>query len=144
MASILLIEDDPNIRFTIEMALNDEGYRVISCDNGADGLNAALNIHPDLILLDLLLPELDGRDLLVQFKKNNSTTPVLGLPATFPVFFSKRYARPPQSFRLYSDVATQREAVFLEKFPRTQSLVILATLIIYRTFIKSIIILNYF
>ena len=81
MASILLIEDDPNIRFTIEMALNDEGYRVISCDNGADGLNAALNIHPDLILLDLLLPELDGRDLLVQFKKNNSTTPVIVLTA---------------------------------------------------------------
>ena len=81
MASILLIEDDPNIRFTIEMALNDEGYRVISCDNGVDGLNAALNIHPDLILLDLLLPELDGRDLLVQFKKNNSTTPVIVLTA---------------------------------------------------------------
>lgn len=81
MASILLIKDDPNIRFTIEMALNDEGYRVISCDNGADGLNAALNIHPDLILLDLLLPELDGRDLLVQFKKNNSTTPVIVLTA---------------------------------------------------------------
>lgn len=81
MASILLIEDDPNIRFSIELTLNDEGYRVMSCDNGADGLSAALGIKPDLVLLDLLLPEFDGRELLVELKRQCPNVPVVVLTA---------------------------------------------------------------
>ena len=81
MASILLIEDDPTIRFTVEMALSDEGYRVSTCDNGDDGLASALNLHPNLILLDLLLPGLDGRELLVRFREIDPITPIIVLTA---------------------------------------------------------------
>lgn len=77
MTSILLIEDDPNIRLAIEIALNDEGYRAVSCDNGVDGLKAALNMKPDLVLLDLLLPEMDGRELLVRLRETEPLTPII-------------------------------------------------------------------
>lgn len=81
MASVLLIEDDPNIRFAVEIALSDEGYSVSTCDNGDAGLASALSLHPDLILLDLLLPGLDGRDLLVRFREHDLATPVIVLTA---------------------------------------------------------------
>lgn len=81
MPTILIIEDDTNIRFSIETALNDEGYSVISCDNGSDGLAVANKLSPDLILLDLLLPELDGRDLLTAYRANNTVTPIIILTA---------------------------------------------------------------
>lgn len=81
MPAILLIEDDPNIRFAVEMALTDEGFSVSTCDNGEIGLASALSLHPDLILLDLLLPGLDGREVLVRFREHDPTTPVIVLTA---------------------------------------------------------------
>ncbi len=58
--SILLVEDDETLRETLIYNLNSEGYAVISSGDGKDGLEMARNEHPDLIILDVMLPELDG------------------------------------------------------------------------------------
>lgn len=81
MASILLVEDDPTIRLSVEMALSDEGYSVMTCDDGNAGLASALALRPDLILLDLLLPGLDGREFIVEFRKKELAIPIIVLTA---------------------------------------------------------------
>lgn len=64
MARLLLIEDDPAIRNTLLRALRDRGHAVAASPAAMDGLQTALAERPDLIVLDLGLPDLDGRELL--------------------------------------------------------------------------------
>ena len=81
MERVLLVEDDPNIRTAAEFALDDAGYSTITCDNGLDGYSTALNLKPDIILLDLMLPEMDGHTFLEEFRKTDITTPIIILTA---------------------------------------------------------------
>ena len=60
MTTILLIEDDPTIRLTTEFSLTKHGYAVSSCDDGQSGYETALSIEPDLVLLDVMLPGMNG------------------------------------------------------------------------------------
>ena len=60
MARILLIEDDPSIRAALGLALEDEGYQVLLSATGREGLAAYLQEKPDLVLLDLRLPDISG------------------------------------------------------------------------------------
>ncbi len=64
MARLLLIEDDPAIRTTLLRALRERGHAVACSPAAMDGLRTALAERPDLIVLDLGLPDLDGRELL--------------------------------------------------------------------------------
>ncbi|MFF5076978.1 response regulator transcription factor [Actinoplanes sp. NPDC000266] len=64
MARLLLIEDDPAIRSTLLRALRERGHAVAASPTAMEGLQAALADRPDLIVLDLGLPDLDGRELL--------------------------------------------------------------------------------
>ncbi|WP_433498429.1 response regulator transcription factor [Sphaerimonospora sp. CA-214678] len=64
MAHVLLIEDDATIRATLTRGLRDHGHAVSSAHIAMDGLRAAVSDRPDLIVLDLGLPDLDGADLL--------------------------------------------------------------------------------
>ncbi|GIF06646.1 response regulator transcription factor [Actinoplanes siamensis] len=64
MARLLLIEDDPAIRNTLLRALRERGHAVAASPAAMDGLQTALAERPDLIVLDLGLPDLDGRELL--------------------------------------------------------------------------------
>lgn len=57
---ILVVEDDPDQRTLLEMALTDMGYRVMTAESGLDGLVQASHHAPDLILLDVMLPGWDG------------------------------------------------------------------------------------
>ncbi len=79
--NILVVEDDPDIARLVELHLNDTGYAV---DHYADG-NAALlhyqNKQPDLVILDLMLPGMNGLDLCRQMRKNPSYIPILMLTA---------------------------------------------------------------
>lgn len=81
MARILLVEDDPNIRMAADFALNDAGHSIISCDNGIDGFTSATSLNPDLILLDLMLPGMDGRTFIKEFRAINQVTPIIVLTA---------------------------------------------------------------
>jgi DNA-binding response OmpR family regulator len=61
---LLLIEDDPTIRTPLIRALRDRGHAVAGATTAMDGLRAVLDDRPDLVVLDLGLPDLDGRELL--------------------------------------------------------------------------------
>jgi len=68
VAELLLIEDDPEIRTGVIRALAQRGHAMRSVPNGMDGLQAAIDEHPDVVLLDLGLPDVDGRTLLVMLR----------------------------------------------------------------------------
>jgi DNA-binding response OmpR family regulator len=57
---VLVVDDDPDSRSLLEMALSSAGYRVLSASNGAEGLAVARRVHPAVILLDLMMPIMDG------------------------------------------------------------------------------------
>ena len=63
MAKILVIEDDPGASRLASYALEFEGYKVITAMNGLDGLKKAQNDGPDLIILDVMLPGIDGFEI---------------------------------------------------------------------------------
>ncbi len=57
---VLVVDDDKSSRALLELALSTEGYDVSSAPNGAAGLAGARRLHPDVILLDLMMPIMDG------------------------------------------------------------------------------------
>ncbi len=64
MPSILVVEDNPTARKMLRLALEAEGYRVIEAFDGATALTRAIAEAPDLIVQDLVLPDMDGLELL--------------------------------------------------------------------------------
>ena len=77
---ILIVEDEPDLRSALARALRDEGYAVDTADNGADGLFNAESTDYDGILLDVMLPQMDGWEVLARLRKKKKT-PVLMLTA---------------------------------------------------------------
>jgi diguanylate cyclase (GGDEF)-like protein len=73
---ILVIDDDPDIVQFVRMNLELEGYEVESATGGAEGLAAALGSPPDLVLLDILMPDIDGLDLLNRLQLTPATSNV--------------------------------------------------------------------
>lgn len=80
---ILIIEDDHDIAELVEYNLRQEKYSVEVCRNGAEGLNKARRLLPDLILLDLMLPDMNGLEICRSLKSDPKTKgiPVLMLTA---------------------------------------------------------------
>ena len=68
-ARILVIEDDRPIRRFLETALTNEGYEVVEAENGHMGLNHILARVPDLVILDLGLPDMDGKDIIARVRE---------------------------------------------------------------------------
>ncbi|HMG29857.1 MAG TPA: response regulator transcription factor [Jiangellaceae bacterium] len=68
MVHVLLIEDDPTIRSALIRALGEHGHAVSSAATGGQGLQLAMAEHPDLVVLDLGLPDLDGREVLAMLR----------------------------------------------------------------------------
>ncbi|BBM85198.1 response regulator transcription factor [Candidatus Uabimicrobium amorphum] len=78
---ILVVEDDFAIRQGIVDALEFEGYEVLEADRGDTGMEMALSYEYDLLLLDLVLPEHSGLEILQEVRSANSTQPVIILTA---------------------------------------------------------------
>jgi len=78
---ILLVEDESNLASVIKLNLELEGYSVINADNGQKSVEIFKSQKPDLVILDIMLPELNGIEACKQMKKINSETPVLFLSA---------------------------------------------------------------
>ena len=81
MFKILLIEDDKEICFILSELLARNHYQVISCYNGIDAIEKISSNTYDLILLDLMLPELSGEKIFAHIKTTNNTTPVIIISA---------------------------------------------------------------
>lgn len=67
---ILIIEDDHALREVLIDRLTEEGFTVISAENGIEGLNKALRELPNLILLDVLMPQMDGVTMLRKLRES--------------------------------------------------------------------------
>ncbi|MBI1324702.1 response regulator [bacterium] len=65
---ILIVEDERPIRRFLKVSLENQGYRVVESATGAEALRAAASLPPDLVILDLGLPDLDGQDVLRQLR----------------------------------------------------------------------------
>ena len=78
---ILIVEDEKNIVDILTFNLNREGYETLEAYDGAAGLQLALEQNPDLILLDLMLPKMNGFDVCRNLRKENRSTPVIMLTA---------------------------------------------------------------
>jgi DNA-binding response OmpR family regulator len=76
---ILLVEDEPWIRDFITRALVTAGYYVVAASNGADGLRLIRDRDHDLVILDLVMPDIDGRLVLEQMMRERREQPVLVL-----------------------------------------------------------------
>lgn len=81
MKKILIIEDARNIRMALEDDLKYEGYQVVSASTGPEGLEKALDLNLDIIILDLMLPELDGLEICKELRRRNIGTPIIMLTA---------------------------------------------------------------
>ena len=80
---VLIAEDERNIVESLTFVLSREGYEVTHAFDGADGLAKARASHPDIIVLDLMLPKLSGFDILKEIRADTAmkSTPVLMLTA---------------------------------------------------------------
>lgn len=77
-ARILVIDDEKSIRRFLEVGLETQGYKVLLAKSGKEGVKQAADHHPDLIVLDLGLPDLHGSEVLKQIRES-SATPVIVL-----------------------------------------------------------------
>ena len=93
--TVLVVEDDALLRRMISIFLCAAGYRVCAAEDGLSGLALARDERPDLVLLDLMLPELDGREVLRRIKGDARTAaiPVLVLTASVDPPLTERALR---------------------------------------------------
>lgn len=80
MKTILVVDDKSSVRLLLQDYLGEQGYRVVPAANGREAIYAARHEKPDLILLDLMMPEMDGYTFLKQYRQE-SQTPVIIITA---------------------------------------------------------------
>jgi DNA-binding response OmpR family regulator len=81
MTKILIIEDDPAILIGLEELFKSENYDVTSVSDGAEGLSIVLSVNPEIVILDINLPNLSGFDVCRKLRENNFTNPIIMLTA---------------------------------------------------------------
>ncbi|WP_432876898.1 response regulator transcription factor [Kribbella sp. CA-245084] len=82
MTRILVVDDEPDLLGFVRSALEAEGFHVITATDGTEGLRLALTTSPDLVILDLLMPGLDGQAVLTALLTHDRSTRILVLSAT--------------------------------------------------------------
>ncbi|MEN0003147.1 MAG: response regulator transcription factor [Bacteroidota bacterium] len=81
MMRILLVEDEENIRDVVKLNLELEDYEVVATDNGKDAIKYSKEQHFDLLILDVMLPEIDGYQICEQVRLTNMEVPIIFLTA---------------------------------------------------------------
>lgn len=79
--SVLIVEDDPDIVTLVALYLKQDGHKVMTASNGSQGLRLARESKPDLIILDLMLPRLDGMEICRVLRDEGSRVPIIMLTA---------------------------------------------------------------
>jgi two-component system alkaline phosphatase synthesis response regulator PhoP len=82
-AKVLVADDDPAIQELVRLNLEVQGYQVIVASNGVETVRKALSERPDLIILDILMPEMDGYEVMRLLKNSEETSaiPIIVLTA---------------------------------------------------------------
>ncbi|MBA4395788.1 MAG: Fis family transcriptional regulator [Syntrophus sp. (in: bacteria)] len=81
MAKILVIDDDVSIAETLELYLTEEGYDVVTAHTGTDGLNKFVQHSPDVVILDIRLPDINGFTVLEDLREENENIKVIMITA---------------------------------------------------------------
>ncbi len=79
-ATVLIVEDDPDTANLVQLYLRRDGYKVLSAPDGREGLKLAQDAGPDLVVLDLMLPGMDGLEVCRELRRN-SNVPIIMLTA---------------------------------------------------------------
>jgi CheY-like chemotaxis protein len=77
MIKILVVEDDKHVRKLMNAVLKREGYEVVTAGNGKEALEALEVQHIDLIILDIMMPEMDGYEFAEELKEADNRIPIL-------------------------------------------------------------------
>ncbi|MFN2534155.1 MAG: response regulator, partial [Pseudonocardiaceae bacterium] len=80
-ASVLVVDDEPNILALLSASLRLSGFEVHGADSGVGALNTAAQIRPDIVVLDVMLPDCDGFTLARRLRAQHDALPVLFLTA---------------------------------------------------------------
>jgi diguanylate cyclase (GGDEF)-like protein len=72
--SVLVVDDDPDVARFVEVNLRSAGYDVTVASNGEEGLNRAIELRPDLVLLDVMMPKLDGFEVAQRLRRDPRTS----------------------------------------------------------------------
>ncbi len=78
---IVIVEDEPSLVFTLQDTLESEGYDVYIAENGNEAVETVKKVHPDLMILDLMLPGMSGFDVCRTVREQNFTFPIIMLTA---------------------------------------------------------------
>lgn len=81
MINILVIEDDEKLNYIVCSFLNDKGYRAISCKNGSEAFDRILEEPGNLIISDIMMPEMDGFELAAEIRRQDKSIPILFMTA---------------------------------------------------------------
>jgi CheY-like chemotaxis protein len=92
---VLVIEDEPDLRLVVRLSLRERGFTVLEAAGGADGLDLARTEQPDLVLLDVMMPGMDGQATFEALRADPAT-------GTIPVVFLTAKAMPAELDRLRS------------------------------------------
>lgn len=79
MASILLIDDDPTIQLLFYQFLTELGHEVAQAEDGKVGMRLLEQHKPDLVITDILMPEMDGLEILMAIQKMNPEIPIIAI-----------------------------------------------------------------
>lgn len=116
MQRILIVEDNPDLAFGLRNNLEIEGYEIQTAEDGLHGLHAARRWRPDLVILDLMMPGMDGYRVLRTLRDEGYTTPVLILSA------KGEEADKVRGFRMGADDFVTKPFSLLELLARVEAL----------------------
>jgi len=77
MKKVLVVDDDQNIQKLYKLELEEEGYKVYQAYSGTEGIELFNEVNPDIVTLDILMPDIDGIQVLRIMKEKNPNVPVI-------------------------------------------------------------------
>lgn len=134
--TILVIEDEQNINDILTFSLNKEGYKTLSALDGVTGLEMALNENPDLILLDVMLPGMDGFEVCKQIRmtsqvpiimltaREDELDKVLGLEFGADDYMTKPYSMRELTARIKANLRRSAVQIVPETEPENQNTIV--------------------
>ena len=78
---ILVVDDDANICELLRLYLTKEGYQVTTANDGEEGLDKFNQVKPDMVLLDVMMPRMDGYEATAQIRKQSADVPIIAVTA---------------------------------------------------------------
>ena len=79
MANILVIDDDVTIQLVFSQFLTSVGNEIMQAENGKEGMSIIQETRPDLVITDIMMPEMDGLEILMQLRSTHDLVPVIAI-----------------------------------------------------------------